>query len=61
MVNILWAGNPILGLVYTRSQVLSSKYDMDAYMATHFVVRLKTCVDSWDEQKSRPNSQHKSR
>ena len=36
--------------IITGSQVLSPKYDMDAYMATLFAV----------EQKTRPNLQHKS-
>ena len=35
---------------------LKSKHDMDAYMATFLEVRLKTYVESWVEQKARPNS-----
>ena len=44
-------------------QVLSPKYDMDAYVATLFggEVRLETCVGSWVGRKARPNFQHKSR
>ena len=43
-------------------QSLSPNYDVDAYMATHFggEVRFGTCVESWVEQKTKPNSQHMS-
>ena len=41
------------------SQVLSPKYDVDAYMETLLEVRLGTCIEGWVEQKARPNSQHK--
>ena len=33
---------------------------MDVYMVKVFGAGLGTCVESWVEQKSRPNSQHKS-
>ena len=48
-----------LGLA-TSHGVPSPKYGMDAHMA-FLEVMLKTCVESWVDQKVRPNSQHKSR
>ena len=51
-----------LGLTTSQGVlVLQPKYDMDACMTTLFEVRLKACIESWVEQKARPNeSQHKS-
>ena len=43
-----------------ESQVLSLKYNMDAYMATVLEVTLGTCVESWVKQKVGLKSQHKS-
>ena len=45
-----------LGLTTSHgSQVLSFTYDMDAYVATFLEVGLRTCVESWVEQKARTN------
>ena len=46
--------------LHTGSQALSPKYDMDAYMATLFGGEfLGTCVESWVQQNTRPNSQER--
>ena len=41
------------------SQVMSTKYDMDAYMATFSGDEDWTFVESWVEQKAPPNTQQK--
>jgi hypothetical protein len=47
-----------LGLTTSHGpQVLSSKYEMNAYMATLLEVRLGTCDESRLKQKAKPNSQ----
>ena len=43
--------------LHKGSQVLSTSYEVDAYMTTILEVRLRTCLGKWVEQKATPNSQ----
>ena len=55
---LLW--QTILMIPTSIGIIANPNYDMDVYMATHFEVRLGTCVESWVEQKAQANSQPKS-